>query len=34
VPDLWCIADAFPDALKELLECGVKHAAGSNPSDE
>jgi diacylglycerol O-acyltransferase len=22
VPDLWGIADAFPDALKELLECG------------
>jgi diacylglycerol O-acyltransferase / wax synthase len=21
LPDLWCIADAFPDALKELLEC-------------
>ncbi len=22
LPDLWGIADAFPDALKELLECG------------
>jgi diacylglycerol O-acyltransferase / wax synthase len=21
VPDLWSLADAFPDALKELLEC-------------
>jgi diacylglycerol O-acyltransferase / wax synthase len=34
VPDLWSIADAFPDALKELLECGDKHPCGSNPSDE
>jgi WS/DGAT/MGAT family acyltransferase len=34
VPDLWCIADAFPDALKELLDCGDKHPAGSNPSEE
>ena len=23
LPDLWGIADAFPDALKELLECGA-----------
>jgi hypothetical protein len=22
LPDLWGIADGFPDALKELLECG------------
>ncbi|WP_443987123.1 hypothetical protein, partial [Mycobacterium marinum] len=21
VPDLWGLADGFPDALKELLEC-------------
>jgi len=29
LPDLWGIADAFPDELKELLECG-----GPAPSDD
>ncbi len=27
LPDLWCIADGFPDALKELLECSDYHPA-------
>jgi WS/DGAT/MGAT family acyltransferase len=27
LPDLWGIADAFPDALKELLECGAPSAS-------
>jgi diacylglycerol O-acyltransferase / wax synthase len=31
LPDLWGIADAFPDALKELLECSDDHLAGSHP---
>lgn len=31
LPDLWDIADAFPDALKELLECGDDHLEGSCP---
>ena len=30
LPDLWCVADAFPDALKELLECP---SDGSYPPD-
>jgi diacylglycerol O-acyltransferase / wax synthase len=29
LPDLWGIADAFPDALKELLECGDDHLSSS-----
>ncbi len=31
LPDLWGIADAFPDALKELLECGVNQLEDSSP---
>lgn len=31
LPDLWDIADAFPDALKELLECGDDALEGSSP---
>ncbi|WP_066912335.1 WS/DGAT/MGAT family O-acyltransferase [Mycobacterium interjectum] len=31
LPDLWDIADAFPDALKELLECGDDQPEGSCP---
>jgi diacylglycerol O-acyltransferase / wax synthase len=31
LPDLWGIADAFPDALKELLECSDDHLEGSYP---
>jgi diacylglycerol O-acyltransferase / wax synthase len=31
LPDLWDIADAFPDALKELLECGNDQLEGSCP---
>jgi hypothetical protein len=34
VPDLWSLADAFPDALKELLECSDAPPAGSNASEE
>jgi WS/DGAT/MGAT family acyltransferase len=30
LPDLWDIADAFPDALKELLECGDGQLEGSS----
>jgi diacylglycerol O-acyltransferase / wax synthase len=33
LPDLWCIADAFPDALKELLECSAHQRGGSDPLD-
>jgi WS/DGAT/MGAT family acyltransferase len=33
VPDLWCIADAFTDALKELLECGDSRPEDSNAPD-
>lgn len=33
VPDLWGLADAFPDALKELLECSDDRPPDSNPSD-
>jgi diacylglycerol O-acyltransferase len=33
VPDLWGIADAFPDALKELLECRAGKPEGSDPTD-
>jgi diacylglycerol O-acyltransferase / wax synthase len=29
LPDLWDIADAFPDALKELLECSAAQPEGS-----
>jgi diacylglycerol O-acyltransferase len=28
LPDVWCIADAFPDALKELLECSDSQSEG------
>lgn len=28
IPDLWGIADGFPDALKELLECSDHRSAG------
>ncbi|OBI87252.1 WS/DGAT/MGAT family O-acyltransferase [Mycobacterium asiaticum] len=28
LPDLWDMADAFPDALKELLECGARLERG------
>lgn len=31
LPDLWDIADAFPDALKELLECGDRQPEVSSP---
>jgi hypothetical protein len=31
LPELWGIADAFPDALKELLECSDDHLEGSYP---
>jgi diacylglycerol O-acyltransferase len=34
VPDLWGIADAFPDALKELLECDDEQSEDSNPAQE
>jgi diacylglycerol O-acyltransferase / wax synthase len=33
LPDLWGIADAFPDALKELLECSAHQRGGSDPPD-
>ena len=33
VPELWGIADAFPDALKELLECSGEHLEGSYPRE-
>lgn len=33
VPDLWGMADAFPDALKELLVCRDPSAAGRPPDD-
>jgi WS/DGAT/MGAT family acyltransferase len=33
IPDLWGIADAFPDALKELLECRTGQPEGSDPTD-
>jgi WS/DGAT/MGAT family acyltransferase len=33
LPDLWDIADAFPDALKELLECSDDQPEGSDPAD-
>jgi diacylglycerol O-acyltransferase / wax synthase len=29
LPDLWCIADAFSDALKELLECSDSQSEDS-----
>ncbi|MBX9638922.1 MAG: WS/DGAT domain-containing protein, partial [Mycobacteriaceae bacterium] len=31
VPDLWGLADAFPDALKELLVCPDSSSAGYPP---
>jgi WS/DGAT/MGAT family acyltransferase len=31
VPELWNIADAFPDALKELLECADRQPVDINP---
>jgi len=33
LPDLWDIADAFPDALKELLECTDQVPVGGYPSE-
>jgi diacylglycerol O-acyltransferase / wax synthase len=33
LPDLWGLADAFPDALKELLECSAAQPEGSDPPD-
>jgi WS/DGAT/MGAT family acyltransferase len=33
LPDLWDIADGFPDALKELLECSDELLEGSDPPD-
>lgn len=33
VADLWGMADAFPDALKELLVCRDSSTAGSPPED-
>ncbi|MEB3981732.1 wax ester/triacylglycerol synthase family O-acyltransferase [Mycobacterium sp. 663a-19] len=33
LPDLWGIADAFPDALKELLECRIGRSEGGVPPD-
>ncbi|MDT5118424.1 MAG: diacylglycerol O-acyltransferase / wax synthase [Mycobacterium sp.] len=33
LPDLWSMADAFPDALKELLECSHTKATDSYPPD-
>jgi diacylglycerol O-acyltransferase / wax synthase len=33
LPDLWDIADAFPDALKELLECSDDRLDGSHPRE-
>ncbi len=33
LPDLWSIADAFPDALKELLECSAGNPDHSYPPD-
>ncbi len=33
LPDLWSIADAFPDALKELLECSAGNSDDSYPPD-
>jgi WS/DGAT/MGAT family acyltransferase len=31
LPELWDIADAFPDALKELLECADRQPVDINP---
>jgi len=33
VPDLWPIADGFPDALKELLECSAEPPEGDEQPD-
>lgn len=33
MPELWGMADAFPDALKELLECRVASPDGCPPDD-
>ena len=33
LPDLWGIADAFPDALKELLECSDNRLEGRHPRE-
>jgi WS/DGAT/MGAT family acyltransferase len=33
LPDLWGIADAFPEALKELLECADHQPVGSYPRE-
>ncbi|MDT5348420.1 MAG: diacylglycerol O-acyltransferase / wax synthase [Mycobacterium sp.] len=34
LPDLWNIADEFPEALKELLECSDERPDGSDASDQ
>jgi len=35
LPDLWDVADEFPEALKELLECSDKRPEGSDaPEDQ
>jgi WS/DGAT/MGAT family acyltransferase len=34
LPDLWPIADGFPDALKELLECSDNQSEESDGSDQ
>jgi WS/DGAT/MGAT family acyltransferase len=34
LPDLWGIADAFPDAVKELLECRAGQPEDSDPTDK
>lgn len=33
LPDLWGVADGFPEALKELLECSDDQPEGSNHQD-
>jgi diacylglycerol O-acyltransferase len=33
LPDLWSMADEFPDALKELLECSDTKATDSYSPD-
>jgi diacylglycerol O-acyltransferase / wax synthase len=33
LPDLWCIADEFSEALKELLECSDDQSKDSDPPD-
>lgn len=33
LPDLWGVADGFPEVLKELLECSDDQPEGSNHQD-